>query len=97
MSCSFGNKCLATLLTYDGGFQVNKDGSGDILPSPCLTEESGEGVVVASHRLAGGHLAVWLDAMFQTVELPAGVAHLNTSLAHMDGDALTLKDRNTTG
>lgn len=51
------------LLTNDSRFQVNKDGSGDILPSPCLTEESGEGVIVASHGLVAGHLTVWLYPM----------------------------------
>lgn len=86
-----------TQLTYDSGFQVNKYGSGDILPSPSLTEEGGERVIMASHRLVAGHLAVWLDAVLQTVELPAGVPHLNTSLAYMDGDALTLKERKKKG
>lgn len=86
-----------TQLTYDSGFQVNKYGSGDILPSPSLTEEGGEGVIMASHRLVAGHLAVWLDAVLQTVELPAGVPHLNTSLAYVDGDALTLKERKKRG
>ena len=28
--------------------------------------------------------------MFQAVELPAGIADLDTSLANVDGDALTL-------
>lgn len=51
------------LLTNDSRFQVNKDGSGDILPSPRLTEESGEGVIVASDGLVAGHLTVWLDPM----------------------------------
>lgn len=82
-----------TLLTNDSGFQVNKDCSGDVLPSPSLTEEGGEGVVVASHRLVAGHLAVRLDAVFQTVELPAGVPHLDTSLAYMDRDTFTLEEK----
>ena len=30
-----------------------------------------------------------LDAMFETVELPAGVANLNSSLANVDRDALS--------
>ncbi|PWA31214.1 hypothetical protein CCH79_00002912, partial [Gambusia affinis] len=52
--------------------------------------ESGEGVI----RTCGGtacHLAIWLDTMLQTVELPAGVPHLHTRLAHMDRDAFTLQ------
>lgn len=52
---------------------------------------------MASHRLVAGHLAIWLDTMFQTVELPAGVPHLNTCLAYVDGDAFTLEERKRTG
>jgi len=35
------------------------------------------------------HLAVWLDAVLQAVELPAGVADLASGLADVDGDCLT--------
>ena len=45
---------------------------------------------MASYRLVAGHLAIWLDTVLQTVELPTGVPHLNTSLAYMDRDAFTL-------
>lgn len=79
--------------TNDSGFQVNKDGPGNVLPSPSLTKEGCEGVIVASNGLVGRHLAVRLDTVFQAVELPAGVAHLDTSLAHVDRDAFTLKER----
>lgn len=48
---------------------------------------------MASHGLVVGHLSVRLDAVFQTVELPAGVSHLDTSLAHVDGDAFTLDEK----
>lgn len=45
---------------------------------------------MATHWLVGGHLAIGLDTMFQTVQLPAGVPHLDASLANMDRDTLTL-------
>ena len=61
-----------------------------MLASPSLREEGVEGVITTANGLVGGHLAVGLDAVLQAVELPAGVAHLATGLAHMDGDALTL-------
>lgn len=77
-------------LTNHGGLQVDKDGSGDVLPAAGLTEESGEGVVVASGGLCGGHVAVRLDVVLQAVQLPAGVAHLDTSLADVDRDTLAL-------
>lgn len=79
--------------TNDGGFQVNKDGPGNILPSPSLTEEGCKRVIMAPDGLMRLHLAVRLDTVFQAVELPAGVPHLDTSLAHVDRDAFTLKER----
>ena len=56
-----------------------------------LTEEGVEGVVTSPDGLVTGHLPIGLDTMFKTVQLPAGIANLDTSLANMDGDALTLK------
>lgn len=78
-------------LTDHGGLQVNKDGSGDVLPGAGLTEESGEGVVVGSGGPCAGHVAVGLDVVLQAVQLPAGVAHLDAGLAHVDRDTLALR------
>ena len=61
-----------------------------MLASPCLTEEGVEGVISSPNSLVTWHLAIRLNAMFQAVELPAGIADLDTSLANTDGDALTL-------
>ena len=61
-----------------------------MLASPCLTEEGVEGVISSPNSRITWHLAIRLDAMFQAVELPAGIADLDTSLANVDGDALTL-------
>ena len=55
-----------------------------------LAEEGVEGVVAAADGLVGGHLAVRLDTVLQAVQLPAGIADLDTGLANVDGDALTL-------
>ena len=56
-----------------------------------LTEERVEGVVSSSDALfAAGHLSIRLDPMFQAVQLPAGVANLDTGLTNVDRDALTL-------
>ena len=60
-----------------------------MLASPCLTEEGVEGVVSYPNSLVTWHLAIGLNAVFQAVELPAGIADLDTSLANVDGDALT--------
>lgn len=81
-------------VTDDGGLQVHKDGSGDVLPRAGLKEKGVEGVVPSSDGFVARHLAVRLDAVFQAVKFPAGVPNLDTSLAHVDRDALTLeKDR----
>ena len=61
-----------------------------MLASPCLTEEGVEGVISSPNSLVTWHLAIGLNAVFQAVELPAGIADLDTSLTNMDGDALTL-------
>ena len=41
--------------------------------------------------LLGAHLAVWLDAVLEAVQLPARVADLAARLADVDGDALALQ------
>ena len=60
--------------------------------SSCLTEEGVEGVISSQKGLVTWHQAMGLNAMFQAVELPAGIADLDSSLAKVDGvdgDALT--------
>jgi len=78
------------LLTDYGGLKVNEDGTWHVFAGSCLTEERVERVVSPSDRLVAWHLTIGLDAMLQTVQLPAGVAHLHSGLADMDADALTL-------
>jgi len=56
-----------------------------------LTEERVERVVSTSDRLIARHLTIRLDAMLQTIQLPAGVTHLHSGLADMDADAFTLQ------
>ena len=75
-------------LTDDRGFQVYEHCPGHMLASSCLTEEGVEGVISSPNGLVTWHLAIRLDAMFQAVELPAGIADLDTGLVNMDGDAL---------
>lgn len=58
--------------------------------SSSLAEEGVEGVVSPSDGLVAGHLTVRLDAVLQTVELPACIAHLDTGLTDMDREAFTL-------
>ena len=80
----------STNFISDRGFQVYKHCPGHMLASPCLTEEGVEGVISSPNSLVTWHLAIGLNAVFQAVELPAGIADLDTSLTNVDGDALTL-------
>lgn len=49
-----------------------------------LTEKGGEGVIVVDLAGLSAEGSICLDAMFQTEELPAGIANLNSSLTHVD-------------
>ncbi len=87
------NPDIPVQLTNHSGLQVNEDSSGDIFPGAGLTEEGGEGVVEGPTTFLAGHVAVRLDAVLQAVQLPAGVAHLDSSLANVDRDTLALWSR----
>ena len=77
-------------LTNYGRLEIDEHGTGNVLASSGLAEEGVEGVVTTSDGLVGGHLAVGLDAVLQAVQLPAGIAHLDTGLTNMDRNTLTL-------
>jgi hypothetical protein len=51
---------------------------------PSLTKEGVEGVISTSDGLVTWHLTIRLDAVLQAVQLPAGIAHLDSGLADMD-------------
>ena len=55
-----------------------------------LREESLEGVI--SKSLVRGHASIRLDSMLETVEFPTGISNLDSSLANVNRDTLTLKD-----
>jgi len=61
-----------------------------VFPSSSLTEEGVVGIISSTYGFVAGHLSIWLDPMLQTVELPAGIANLDTGLANVDWDTLTL-------
>jgi len=79
-------------LVDDRGLEVDEDRARDVLAGARLGEEGVEGVVAAADRLVRGHLAVGLDAMLEAVQLPAGIADLDTGLADVDGDDLAHSD-----
>ena len=80
-------------LTYNSRLQVNKHGAGNVFPGARLAEKGVEGVVSSADGFVRGHLPVWLYAMLQTVELPTSIANLHPSLPNVDGDTLTLRER----
>ena len=84
-------EAACTLLTNYSGLKIYKDGPGNVLASTSLAKEGVEGVIPATDRLVGGHLAIRLDTVLQAVQLPAGIADLNAGLANVDTDALTLQ------
>lgn len=70
------------------GSRFTNSALGDQLARTCLTE--GDAKVISSPiGLVTWHLNADLDAIVQVRELPAGNAHLHTSLTNVDGDALT--------
>ena len=77
------------MITYDTWLQVNEEGSGNMFSSSCLRKEGVEGINALTHSQVTGHLPIRLDSVLQTVQFPTGIAHLNPSLAHMDGNYLS--------
>ena len=71
-------------LIDDGGFEIEEDGSGDVLASTSLGEEGVEGVVTTTDGLIGGHLTVRLDSVLEAEEFPACVTDLDTGLSNVD-------------
>lgn len=61
-------------------FEIDKDGPWHVLASTRFGEEGVEGVVGNSDGVIGWHLTIGLDAMFQAIELPTGIAHLDSGL-----------------
>ena len=76
---------------YNGGFQVEEDGTGNVFSGSGLAEEGVERVVTTSDGFVRGHLTIRLDTVLETVEFPAGITDLTSGLSEVDRDALTLK------
>jgi len=52
-------------LINHSGLKVNKHSTGDMLPSPSLTEEGVESIITSSNGLVTGHLAISLNGANQ--------------------------------
>ena len=86
--------CTCLLLTNDGRFKVNKHSSWNALSCSRLAEEGGKGVCGGGGGLIGRNVSIWLNAMLQTVQFPAGIAYLDASLTQVDANALPLEENN---
>lgn len=64
-----------------------------MLSGTSFTEESIETVVASPNCFVWWHLTIRLNAMFQAIQLPTGIADLDSSLANVDWDTFTLKKR----
>ena len=87
------NELNEEYLTNYSWLQVHKHSPWYVFAGTGLTEEGIEGVVTAADGFVTWHLTIRLDAMLQTVQLPAGVTNLDTGLADVDTDTFTLKKR----
>merc|ERR1719158_885106 len=74
-------------LVDDCGLEVEEDGPRNMLAGASFREECGEGIILWLSSFNSRKLTIRLDAVLHAVELPAGVAHLDSSLSNMNGDA----------
>ena len=76
----------------DSWFQINVDGTRDVLSRGSFTEE---GVERVSGNTGGGvawHHTIWFNAVLEAVKFPAGITDLDTGLTKVDGDDFTHDD-----
>jgi len=71
-------------LIDDGWLEIEEDGSWDVLTSTSLGEEGVESIITTTDGFVGWHLTIWLDAVLEAEELPAGVTNLDTGLTDVD-------------
>jgi hypothetical protein len=69
--------------------QIDEDSTWNVFAGSSLTEESVERVITTSNSLVTGHLTIGLNTVLQAVQLPAGVAHLDSGLADMYTDTFS--------
>ena len=65
-------------------FEIEENGSWDVLTSTSLGEEGVESIITATDGFIGWHLTVWLDSVLEAEKFPAGVTDLDTGLTDVD-------------
>jgi hypothetical protein len=64
-----------------------------VLAGSGFREEGVERVVAAAYGLIRRHLSIGLNSMFKTVQFPASISSLHTSLTQMNRKAFTHFER----
>jgi hypothetical protein len=72
----------------DGGFEIHKDGAGDMTAGGSFGKEGVEGIIRNSDVLIRAKGSIGSNAMLQAIQLPALVSGLNTGLTQMNRDTL---------
>ena len=89
-------RCATWVRTNYSWLQVHKHCSGNMFTSSHLTEESVKWIISASSSFITEHLTIRLDPVFKTIQFPACIANLNTSLTNVDRYAFTLQTKKRT-
>jgi len=76
-------------LVDNGWFKINENSPWHVFAGTSLREKGVEGVVTTSDSFIRRHLTVWLDAVLEAVELPAGITDLSTGLTDVNRDDFT--------
>jgi len=65
-------------------FEIEENGSWDVLTSSSFTEEGVESIITSTNSLVTWHLSIRLNTVLEAEELPACVTDLNTSLSDVN-------------
>jgi len=57
-----------------------------------FAEERVEGIISSADGFVAWHLTIRLNSMLQAVQLPTSISNLNSGLANVDRNTLTLKE-----
>ena len=77
-------------LTDNSGFQVYEDGTRNVFSRSSFAEKRVKGIITTADGFVARHLAIRLNSMLQAVQLPTSISNLNSGLANVDRNTLTL-------
>jgi len=69
----------------NSGFQIDEDGSRNVLSRGSLRKEGVEGISLLSNSGISRHGSIGRDSMFETIKLPTSISELDSSLSNVDG------------